>query len=156
MPNTSSSERTPLQAHLEAIARNGLRAINARVLHPTSEPWRYFHDDLQYTTCEVHDGTENVIPTNPLKTKPQSLTTWLEYQRRLASTHQEYDVHILDTACVDVSDNDGYGSVVVNTMVSGIPKGVTRAFVMVFDLRRDKDTWKVYKFSSVGGESMVT
>ncbi|KAF2158842.1 hypothetical protein M409DRAFT_61345 [Zasmidium cellare ATCC 36951] len=120
--NEKSANTISVADHVKSITLDLLTEINTGTFSKTSPMWPYISDDFSIA------GT-----TAGVATKEATLLHVQELHRKSPAYH----VHVTN-ARVEVNHKLAVATVWVNLKCGGLPQGLTKDVVSVFDFRRDR------------------
>ena len=81
-----------------------------------------------------------------------SLPELMEFHSTISNACPGYTTHIVEMATTDLNEKLGHGQVLVSATTTGIPEGVSRPNLSVFNFRREEDgTWRCVSLRTLPG-----
>ena len=156
-------DETAERCHLESIAQATVQAMFVdRNFNPNIEPWIHYHRDFDETadsstpqfvsrvqqqpSSPASDDSEEVRPTCA-----SGLAAWLSFNQELAQANPDWSSRLVDATCTEYNRRGKYAAVVMNTMVSGLPVGITRPLLTLLEFKLINGKWMVSSYKMLPG-----
>lgn len=137
--------------YLEHVVRSGIEAINHRDFDINSEAWSGFSPEFRLDPSGVSFENaatgEQILPSQAIET--MGLQQLLQYQQHLSMAHPTYTTKILEVTTVEMKGNTA--QVLLNAESSGMPEGVVRPLMNIFEFKKDQGKWQCTSLSSLSG-----
>ncbi|KAK4495185.1 hypothetical protein PRZ48_013512 [Zasmidium cellare] len=135
-PDTKPTDKPSTATQLKSFTLDLLHEINSGTFSKASPTWPYVSDDFSIAGTNVGIATKEAT---------------LQYVQSLHQNNPAYHVHVTDSKA-EVNAKLGVATVWVNLKCGGLPQGLTKDVVSVFDFRRDKEgVWKAVGVTNMLG-----
>lgn len=155
-PAKTAKIHSTVQRQLEAIVSASFTALNTQNFDTTTPPWtsfsKHFRNEPNGPAPNLETYTDYPILS---RSEVQDLAALLKFFQTLYATCPGYRTVIVDMATTELDLEEGRGSVLVEAESLGIPVGVARPSMSLFEFRRERREWLCVRQRTLPGIEYV-
>ncbi|KAK4502290.1 hypothetical protein PRZ48_005715 [Zasmidium cellare] len=155
-PDKTAKIHSVVSRQLESIVAASFTALNTHNFDLSTPPWtcysKHFRNDPNGPAPNLSTYSEHPNLSNSEST---DLAGMVDFFKTLAETCPEYQTLVVEMATTELDLEAGTGSVMVSAESHGIPVGVVRSSISLFEFQREKREWRCVRQRTLPGIEYV-